>query len=300
MKNKNLNPSALPLFKETTIDIEKPSHEFGGVWTQEKLSKLAQYLQQFTTVFKNSSWAKTVYIDAYAGSGVCDITTDRGKFSIAGSAKLALDTVPEFAEVIFIEQDKNRFKQLTKLKEEFPEANIDIYKGDCNELLPSILKNKLTKNHRGVIFVDPYGMNISWSVLEQIAKTKKLDVWYLFPLSGFYRQAAIKRGSVSKDKEASIENLLGDSNWEAELYENSPIQDMFEQRNELVRTADVNQIVSFITKRLETIFPYVSEPLILPNKGIRRFAFYFAISNNSLPAQALAKRISSHILKVAG
>lgn len=94
--------------------------------------------------------------------------------------------------------------------------------------------------------------------------------------------------------------MLGDSNWEAELYENNPIQDLFEQRNELVRTADVNQIVSFITKRLKTIFPYVSEPLILPNKGIRRFAFYFAISNNSQPAQALAKRISSHILKEAG
>lgn len=259
MKNKNLNSSALPLFEETTSDIEKPSHEFGGIWTQEKLSKLAQYLQQFTTVFKNSTWAKTVYIDAYAGTGVCDIKTDKGKFSIAGSAKLALDTVPVFAEVIFIEQDKNRFEQLAKLKERFPEANIDIYKGDCNELLPSILKNKLTNNHRGVIFVDPYGMNISWSVLEQIANTKKLDVWYLFPLSGFYRQAAIKRGSVNKDKEASIENLLGDSNWEAELYEDNPIQDLFEQRNELVRTADVNQIVSFITKRLKTIFPYVSE-----------------------------------------
>lgn len=29
MKNKNLNSSALPLFEETTSDIEKPSHEFG-------------------------------------------------------------------------------------------------------------------------------------------------------------------------------------------------------------------------------------------------------------------------------
>lgn len=207
--------------------IEEMSHEFGGEWTKEKLSKLEQYLKQFTLVFKNQTWVKTIYIDAYAGTGTCSITTERGQFTIAGSAKLALCTEPMFREVIFIEQDKKRFEHLRNLKSEYPEKNIQIYQGDCNQILPNLLINQLSKNHRGVIFVDPYGMNISWETLKLIAATKRLDVWYLFPLAGFYRQAAINREDVTTDKEASIRNLLGDdADWEC-LYKESSKIDLF-------------------------------------------------------------------------
>eukprot|EP00388_Colpodella_angusta_P021273 GDKJ01053849.1.p1 GENE.GDKJ01053849.1~~GDKJ01053849.1.p1 ORF type:complete len:304 (+),score=21.66 GDKJ01053849.1:399-1310(+) len=292
----------LGLFDENSAGAtEEMSHEFGGTWTKEKLSKLEQYLKQFTLVFKNQTWVKTIYIDAYAGTGTCTINTDKGQFTIAGSAKLALCTDPMFQEVIFIEQDKKRFEHLRKLKSEYPEKKIQIFQGDCNQILPDILINKLSKNHRGVIFVDPYGMNISWGTLKLIAASKKLDVWYLFPLSGLYRQAAINRDDITADKEASIKNLLGeDADWES-LYKKSSIIDLFgDEKISLKRDSNIDQIVSFITDRLKSIFPYVSDPLILPSKGIRKFAFYFAISNDSSRAKDIAKSISAHILKSQG
>jgi len=42
---------------------------------------------------------------------------------------------------------------------------------------------------RGVIFLDPYGMEVSWETVEAIARTEALDCWYFFPLSGLYRNA---------------------------------------------------------------------------------------------------------------
>ncbi|MGJ8619642.1 MAG: three-Cys-motif partner protein TcmP [Methylophilaceae bacterium] len=297
-KKKTVNKGA-SLF-ENEDENEEMSHEFGGAWTQEKLAYLKKYLQSFTTVFKNAGWAKTIYIDAYAGSGICDIRTDKGKVSIPGSAKLALDTEPVFDEVVFIEKNKDRYEQLVKLKNTFPHANLNIHRGDCNELLPDVL-SKLKNNYRGVIFVDPYGMNISWDIMKAIATTTKLDVWYLFPLSGLYRQATINKKDVTKDKQEAIERLLGsDSNWENELYEKRVTQGFFGSTEELIRTQDMDKIVAFVTNRLKTIFPYVSEPKILPNKGIRRFAFYFAISNESDKAQEIAKNISSYILNSTG
>ncbi len=285
---------------EDNEDLIELTHNFGGTWTQAKLDVLKQYLQSFTKVFQNKSWATTIYIDACAGTGNCDIKIKNQSFTIAGSAKLALETEPTFSQVVFIEKNKKRFEHLIRLKNAFPSASIDVYRDDCNVILPKILSEKLSSTHRGVIFVDPYGMNISWDIIQSIANTKKLDVWYLFPLSGLYRQAAINREDVDEKKASAILKLMGDLNWEAALYRKNPIQDMFGKPEVVERIANVDEIINYVTTRLKTIFPYVSKPLILPSIGPRRYAFYFAISNDSQPAQALAKRISSHILKVAG
>jgi three-Cys-motif partner protein len=222
MANETLN-----LFDNETNDGLETTHKFGGIWTHQKLEVLSQYLSRFTTAFKNQSWAKTVYIDAYAGTGTCDIKVNQRIFSIAGFAKLALDTEPVFDELVLIEQDKTRFGHLERLREAFPKHKIHIYKGDCNQLLTEILSKHLSTKHRGVIFVDPYGMNISWSVLETIASSKKLDVWYLFPLSGLYRQAARNIEDVDDGKAAAIFRLLGDSDWRTQLYRKEPIKDLF-------------------------------------------------------------------------
>jgi hypothetical protein len=47
--------------------------QFGGPWTEEKLSRLRKYLQAYMTIFttnRSAKLLKTIYLDAFAGAGL--------------------------------------------------------------------------------------------------------------------------------------------------------------------------------------------------------------------------------------
>jgi three-Cys-motif partner protein len=74
-------------------------HTFGGPWTQIKLDLLGRYLSSFNQALQFSPSANRpfsrIYIDAFAGTGECEIKTDENAVeTIAGSAKIALETTP--------------------------------------------------------------------------------------------------------------------------------------------------------------------------------------------------------------
>jgi hypothetical protein len=46
--------------------------QFGGPWTEDKLSRLRKYLQAYMSIFSTNPRAKllkTIYVDAFAGAG---------------------------------------------------------------------------------------------------------------------------------------------------------------------------------------------------------------------------------------
>ena len=45
-----------------------PEHEFGGDWTQEKLTRIQKYLTAYTTIMNKQNF-RFAYIDAFAGTG---------------------------------------------------------------------------------------------------------------------------------------------------------------------------------------------------------------------------------------
>jgi three-Cys-motif partner protein len=61
-------------------------------------------------------------------------------------------------------------------------------------------------------------MHVEWTTLQAIAKTGAIDVWYLFPYSGLYRQAAKNADAMDADKEESITRLLGTDEWRQVFY----------------------------------------------------------------------------------
>ena len=79
---------------------------FGGPWTEEKLDRVARYLQAYTTALKNQPF-QLMYIDAFAGTGYRASRqkgqSARGFFSLPqvtalakGSARRALEVDPPF------------------------------------------------------------------------------------------------------------------------------------------------------------------------------------------------------------
>ena len=68
----------------TNYKTQNNEHHFGGPWTLTKLDALRHYLKAFNQALKNqpsssSKKFKRIYIDAFAGSGRCDIKINRWK-----------------------------------------------------------------------------------------------------------------------------------------------------------------------------------------------------------------------------
>jgi abortive infection bacteriophage resistance protein len=57
-------------------------------------------------------------------------------------------------------------------------------------------------------------MHVDWSTLKEIAATQAIDVWYLFPLAGFYRQMPKLHSKLDQQKRQALIRLFGTTSWE--------------------------------------------------------------------------------------
>lgn len=160
-------------------------HAFGGIWTRIKLEALQNYLVAFNTALSKQNFTR-IYIDAFAGTGRCDITVDGEKTSIDGSARRALAIDPPFNTYTFIELRAKKLAALKALEAEYPGKSINVIRDDANAALKTLCEKYAWRNERAVLFLDPFGMHVEWTTLQAIAKTGAIDVWYLFPYSGLY------------------------------------------------------------------------------------------------------------------
>ena len=281
------------------------SQKFGGNWTEEKLNIFTSYLDAYLIALQNQKFKK-IYIDAFAGTGEIE-TSDGGQF-LVGSAKRALTSEKKFDHYYFIEADSQKAGELQNMiNSEFPQMRgiVTIYCGDANDKLAEIISNVDWRYNRGLLFLDPYATQVNWVTLENVAQTKSIDVWYLFPFFALERMLP-KNGKYAK-WENCIDRLLGDSGWRKEFYKKDPQMTLFDLFPEpgqsdgerMVKDANPDHIKEYILSRLGTIFPCVSKhALIFRNsRNSPMFLFCFAIASESPKAQGLALRMADYILK---
>lgn len=278
------------------------AHAFGGAWTRIKLEALGKYLVAFNTALSKQNFTR-IYIDGFAGTGRCDIKVDGTKRSIDGSARRALATNPSFHKFCFIELRPKKLAALNSLGAEYPGKTIEVIQSDANAALKALCGKYRWKSERAVLFLDPFGMHVEWSTLEAIAKTGAVDVWYLFPYAGLYRQTPKNASALDADKEASLTRVLGTEDWRQAFYAQNPQTDMFGGINGDVRDTDHRQMLAFVSRRLKGLFPAVTDPKVLYQGGDSRnpsgaplFALYFAASNPAPNAHSLATKIAKDIL----
>jgi three-Cys-motif partner protein len=285
-------------------------HEFGGQHTELKLSVVEGYLTAFSTAL-NQRFPRLIYIDAFAGTGRRTVRVEarRGDLFEAaveesieqrrGSVQIALDVLPAFGQLIFIEQSPRYCAALKRIAAEHPDRNIVVIEGDANAELKRMLAAMNWNGTRAVLFLDPYGMEVEWSTLAAIAATKRIDLWFLFSLAGLYRQATRDKIAMDEDKRQSITRMLGTDAWEMELYSKETREGLFGDEISEQRNADVKGLETYVKARLETLFPKVFDPLPLPiEQRPQRYSLFCAISNADPKAIGLATRIANHILKV--
>ncbi|MBI4695017.1 MAG: three-Cys-motif partner protein TcmP [Gammaproteobacteria bacterium] len=113
-------------------------HLFGGVWTRVKLEALEKYLVAFNTALSKQQFTR-IYIDAFAGTGRCDISVNGAKTSIDGSARRALAADPGFHKYCFIELLPKKLVALRALGAEHPGKTIEVIPSDANAALKAPL-----------------------------------------------------------------------------------------------------------------------------------------------------------------
>jgi three-Cys-motif partner protein len=285
------------------------SHEFGGQHTELKLSVVEEYLKAYTKALR-AKFENLWYFDAFAGTGTRTVRTvskDGGLFEerIAerieirrGSAQIALEVQPSFDRLVFIETKPSYCAELRRLSSRYPDRDIAIIEGDANRAIQAQLKWSSWQTTRAVMFLDPYGMEVEWATLKAAAATQAIDVWFLFPLAGLYRQATRRLTNIDNHKRSALTRMFGSDRWEEELYPKPSQNDMFGSAVERERLEDVVGLERYVKTRLETIFPKVLKPLALPiDSKPQRFSLFLCISNPEPKAIGLATRIGNHILK---
>lgn len=290
-------------------------HPFGGAWTELKLRAIGDYLSFYTRALQYRPSAETPfqkwYIDAFAGTGerteertvgglLDGEPTRKERFQLEGSARRALKVEPPFQHYVFIEANQKRFQALERLKPEYPTKDIRPLRGDANTQLqrlfsssPWIKGSPQSSLQRAVVFLDPYGMNVRWETLKILAATKRVDVWYLFPLHAALRQLAHKHGAVDETKRAALTEVFGTPDWEEEFYrEAQKGRDLFDVvGSSRERIADPDKVEAYARRRLQSIFTFVSEPIpLLARRGLRAFSLFLATGNSSPQAVELIKR----------
>ncbi len=271
---------------------------FGGLWTEEKLAILERYLDAYTTTLKSQQF-KLLYIDAFAGAGHVELSTedqsDIRRF-VSGSAERAIniDNKP-FDKLTFVEQDPNRCAELAHLKAMHKDRNIAIENCDANAFLFNLDND--WRGWRGVLFLDPFATQVKWSTLEKIAEFQSLDTWILFPVSAILRMLPqSRRPDEIDDKWVSrLTTVFGDEGWQ-NLYRESRQPDLFGYEAH-EREPGNDRLLSIYKGKLAALFGdrFLQQSRTLRNsKNSPLFEFLFCAGHPS--GATIAKRIAKHIL----
>jgi len=283
------------------------AQRFGSAHTKLKLDKLEKYLRAYTTALKNQKF-KLLYFDAFAGAGDIQIgseaslleTVDDYTPFIKGSAERALRLKESFDRYVFVDRKAANIKALQALRSEHRDIadRIDIRRGDANTELLSFCKNTDWSRSRAVVFLDPYGNQVKWDTLVAIARTEAIDLWYLFPAGlGVYRQIS-KEGEVNQSAEASLDTILGTTDWCNSFVESRIESDLFGSRAMLEKRATVESVTRFMAQRMKGIFKggVLDEWYPLGSRKIHMYSLMFAWANPSEKAK-LAGKLALAVLR---
>jgi len=192
-----------------------------GRWSEDKLGLLKKYLDAYTRIMRGQEWCRNGYhyIDAFAGTGMPK-AKDEERY-IDGSPRVALKISHPFYSYIFIEKEDWRVDKLKELQDEFPNYNIEIKQGDCNTIIVNDIVSKIRFEHfnRGIIFLDPFGMDIEWETIEHIADTRALEIFLNFPVMAINRTVLVKKAyKIKAEQIARMNRFWGSQDWRVDLF----------------------------------------------------------------------------------
>lgn len=277
--------------------------EYGGWWTERKLHLLGLYLEAYMVILRQHSYLAPVYIDAFAGTGQRRVkpgTSSEGTTQ-KGSAMVALEVAePAFRQYIFIEKSLAKCRELETLKVEYPERanHIQIVNQEASTFLTQWC-SQIDPKLRAVVFLDPFGMQVEWSLLKALAATQVVDLWLLVPLGMGANRLMTRNAFPPEEWQQKLTTFFGTEDWKERFYRPRLQPDLFAESSPVEKSVDHDALRDYFVERLKTIFPGVAEnPRTQRNaNNSPMFLLCFATANPRPSTRNAALRIAQHLLK---
>ena len=269
-------------------------NQFGGDWTEAKMDIVVSYAKAYLTIMEKQAWAKTMYFDGFAGSGV--IETDVKEEVKKGTALRILDIVDPspFDLYYFVELDEENKSELEKrIQENYFGRNAHVVNADCNEKLSKMAKYlRENKSFRALVFIDPYGMSVNWSSIEEL-KGLGVDLWILVPTGMGIARLLKNDGNISEAWLSKLEIFLGlgQEIIKAHFYKTTEKNTLFgiETKIEKEKNA-VNKAGELYKSRLKTVFKFVSDSFVMKN-STNSIMYHFMMATNNSTALKIANEV---------
>jgi three-Cys-motif partner protein len=162
------------------------------------------------------------------------------------------------------------------------DRRVKLYQGDANailleEVFPSI---KYGAYERALCVLDPYRMNLDWTVMKTAGQSKTIEIFLNFPIMDMNRNVLRRSGDADPKDIARMNAFWGDESWREIAYRTDT--NLFEVPEKQSNEA----LVSGFRSRLKKVagFQHVPEPA--PMRNSMNAVVYYLFFAAQIPAAA--------------
>lgn len=171
---------------------------------------IVSYAKAYLIIMNKQPWAKTLYFDGFAGSGL--ISSDNSEELKKGTALRILDiSDPKPFDIYYFVELDPKYKQALEqiISTKYPGKKTHVIQEDCNNKLRSMAQFlKKNINYRALAFIDPYGMSVRWKSIEAL-KDLGVDLWILVPTGLGVNRLLKNDGDIDPSWLKKLEEFLG-------------------------------------------------------------------------------------------
>ena len=269
-------------------------NKFGGSWTEAKMEIVVSYAKAYLTIMQKQRWAKTMYFDGFAGSGIIE-TGESEEIKKGTSLKiLDINKPTSFDLYYFVELNEDHKNELEKrIQESYFGKNAHVVQADCNKKMVKMSEFlKENKNFRTLAFIDPYGMSVRWKSIEAL-KGLGVDLWILVPTGIGIGRLLKNDGDISEAWLAKLEEFLGLTKEEIKnhFYKDQQVSTLFGSETIVKKEKEaVSRAGELYKERLQTVFKFVSDSFVMRNSR-NSIMYHFMMATNNPSALKIANEV---------
>lgn len=290
--------------------VSEPKPEgWGGSWTERKLAAFEKYVKAYLTIMAKNPYWKTIYFDGFAGSGersmkenlelmrqLAVLEEEEQVYQGAAERLLRLPEKWRFQWYYFIDKKKAASDAL-KVKLDFVDAELAkklaFRSGDANAQLHGLatLMQK-DKNFASLVFLDPFGMQVSWDAIAELKGTRT-DIWILIPTGVIVNRLLDRKGELKSLALLCEFFGMDEDGIRKEFYSSSVVPTLFGEEAQIVQKVSdpINKIARLYIKQLGSVWKYVTPVPLRLNNSTGSPIFHFVMASNNESAVKIAQEI---------
>jgi three-Cys-motif partner protein len=135
--------------------------------------------------------------------------------------------------------------------------------GSAQDELEALLKGDLGQpGHLAVVFLDPFGMQIPWEMVQRLAATERVEVMVNFALGMAIQRLLTRSAELRPGWREALDRFFGSPNWYGQVYEEKVdlLGSSIQKRSDAGR-----RLLEWYRARLKEAFGHVSPARLIKN-----------------------------------